>query len=313
MKPLEDSKLFELAARHAPADVLVTSAADAEIEATPERVLVDVQRMSPVEVLDRWRERQKAYRTTPVDPDGEKLRLLPGGVTVWSGYPGAGKTTVLRQMACQLAAEGEKVFFASLEEDPEDLMIRLCQVAYGLGIQEPTDIQFATFLNWSRGRLFVWGRVGIASHREILAAVRSLARRGLTHAIIDSLMCLDVANDDFELQRKFANLLAATARSTRVHVHLVAHPRKVLSVNQEPDLNDVAGARELGGIADNVVFIRRVKEETISLAKGIIATVCKNRHGGTLGDIHATFRMDYRQIHDHGDRFQPFVFVQEPA
>ena len=60
---------------------------------------------------------------------------------MWSGYPGAGKTTVLRQMACQLAAEGEKVFFASLEEDPEDLMIRLCQVAYGLGIQEPTDLQ----------------------------------------------------------------------------------------------------------------------------------------------------------------------------
>lgn len=311
MKPLEDAKLFELAARHAPADVLITSAADAEVEASPERVLVDVQRLSPVEVLDRWRERQTSYRTTPVDQDGEKLRLLPGGVTVWSGYPGAGKTTVLRQLACQLAAEGEKVFFASLEEDPEDLMIRLCQVAYGLGIREPSDIEFADFLNWSRGRLFVWGRVGIASHRQILAAVRSLARRGLTHAIIDSLMCLDVANDDYEAQRQFANLLAATARTSRVHIHLVAHPRKVLSVQQEPDLNDVAGARELGGIADNVVFIRRMKEENNSLAKGMIATICKNRHGGSLGDVFPIFRMDYRQIHPRRDLLKPFVFVED--
>lgn len=277
---------------------LLVTAADADIEAKPERRLVDVQSMSPSDVLARWRTRQASWTATPVDPSGQHLRLYPGGVTIWSGYPGEGKTTTLRQMAVMMACNGYPTFFASLEEHPEDLLLRLAMVAGGNPALDDED-EFSRFLDWSLGRLYVWGVIGTASHSEVLAVIRSLARRGLKHAVIDSLMCLDVRNDDFEGQRQFANLVAATARSTGVHIHVVAHPRKVVSRDQDPDINDVAGAREVAGIADNIVFMKRGNEEHgTDMAKPAVAHVLKNRHGGWCGKIHAFYRKDYGQVHD---------------
>lgn len=301
--------LVQLAKKRNPAlaGMLVTGA-DAEVEAMPERRLVDVSQLSPSDVLARWQKRQSEWQTIPADPTGANLRLFPGGVSVWSGYPGEGKTTQLRQMAIAMAGRGEPTFFASLEEDPEDLLLRLCMVANGLREIEHEET-FGDFLHWSRERLYVWGVVGNASGSELLAVIRSLARRGLKQAVIDSLMCLDVANDDFEKQRQFANAVAATARVSGVHIHLVVHPRKIISRDIDPDINDVAGAREIAGIADNVIFVRRGPEEMgTDFAKSSLVHVLKNRHGGWCGKIHAYFRKDFGQVHDRPDMLKAITF-----
>ena len=301
--------LVNLATKRNPAlaGMLVTGVS-AELEAMPERRLVDVAQLSPSDVLARWQKRQSDWQTIPADPTGANLRLYPGGVSVWSGYPGEGKTTQLRQMAIAMAGRGEPTFFASLEEDPEDLLLRLCMVANGLREIEHEET-FGDFLHWSRERLYVWGVVGSASGTELLAVIRSLARRGLKQAVIDSLMCLDVANDDFEKQRQFANAVAATARVSGVHIHLVVHPRKIISRDIDPDINDVAGAREIAGIADNVIFVRRGPDEMgTDFAKSSLVHVLKNRHGGWCGKIHAYFRKDFGQVHDRPDMAKPITF-----
>lgn len=301
--------LVNLATKRNPAlaGMLVTGVS-AELEAMPERRLVDVAQLSPSDVLARWHKRQSDWQTIPADPTGANLRLYPGGVSVWSGYPGEGKTTQLRQMAIAMAGRGEPTFFASLEEDPEDLLLRLCMVANGLREIEHEET-FGDFLHWSRERLYVWGVVGSASGSELLAVIRSLARRGLKQAVIDSLMCLDVANDDFEKQRQFANAVAATARVSGVHIHLVVHPRKIISRDQDPDINDVAGAREIAGIADNVIFVRRGPDDMgTDFAKSSLVHVLKNRHGGWCGKIHAYFRKDFGQVHDRPDMVKPITF-----
>jgi KaiC/GvpD/RAD55 family RecA-like ATPase len=301
--------LVNLATKRNPAlaGMLVTGVS-AELEAMPERRLVDVGQLSPSDVLARWHKRQSDWQTIPADPTGANLRLYPGGVSVWSGYPGEGKTTQLRQMAIAMAGRGEPTFFASLEEDPEDLLLRLCMVANGLREVEHEET-FGDFLHWSRERLYVWGVVGSASGTELLAVIRSLARRGLKQAVIDSLMCLDVANDDFEKQRQFANAVAATARVSGVHIHLVVHPRKIISRDIDPDINDVAGAREIAGIADNVIFVRRGPDDMgTDFAKSSLVHVLKNRHGGWCGKIHAYFRKDFGQVHDRPDMVKPITF-----
>ena len=302
--------LVDLAKRRNPAlAAMLVTGKEAEAEAIPERRLVDVSTLSPSDVLARWQRRQMDWQTIPADVDGRYLRLLPGGVTVWSGYPGEGKTTQLRQMAVKLASGGQPCFFASLEEDPEDLLLRLCMVASGLKSVEHEE-DFGNFLHWSRERLYIWGVVGHASGAEVLAVIRALARRGLKHAVIDSLMCLDVANDDFEKQRQFANSVAATARVSGVHIHLVVHPRKIISREQNPDINDVAGAREIAGIADNVLFVKRGPEELgNSVAKSSIVHVLKNRHGGWCGKISAWFRTDFGQVHEKPDNLKPIQYT----
>lgn len=277
-------------------EMLVTRA-DPAFEADPESVLLDVEQLDGQQLLAKFHARHARFGTAPFDPAGDRLRLYPGGVTIWSGFPGAGKTTLLRQLICHTLARGSSVFLASLEEDPSDVLVRLAATA--AGAVEPTAHQVQWFIDAYGKRFRLWGVIGIAQHIRLLAVIRELATKGIRHAVIDSLMCLDVRNDDFEGQRRFANLIATTARAAGIHLHLVAHPRKLVSADQEPDLNDVAGARELGGIADNVVFVRRSKAEfgQDSEVTPMVVSIRKQRHHtGAIGDLSGWYQRRFRQF-----------------
>lgn len=249
----------------------------------------------------RMHARRSNFSTAPFDPDGRVLRFFPGGYSVWSGYPGAGKTTILRQLACHLMARNERVFVCSLEEDPEDVFTRHAEVA--LATPEPTAIG----LQWCAGhwqeRLKLWnywpGRDD-AQHQRILAAIRVLAKEGVTHAIIDSLMCMDVPSQDWEAQRLFTKALAATCQLAAVHVHLVAHPRKPAQAGADSDIGDVAGSADLGRKADNVLFVKRAANEPQLAnpeARPMTVSVRKQRYGtGQLCDINGYFLPKMRQF-----------------
>lgn len=279
-------------------EILITRQSE-QIDPEPESVLVDIEAMNGRQLLAEYRERQAKYATTPFDPDGSQLRLFPGGLTVWSGFPGGGKTTLIRQMICHTLKRGSSVFLASLEEHPRNVLVSLAGTA--AGSLEPNEHQLQWFIDEYQKRFRLWGIVGIVQHLKLLTTIRELADQGVKHAFIDSLMCLDVRNDDFEAQRKFANLVANTARAANIHIHLVAHPRKLVSSNQELDLNDVAGAREIGGMADNVIFVRRTQSKLDYNPTAVSTPMCisvrKQRHGsGALGDITGWYRRSWRQF-----------------
>lgn len=293
---------------------MLVTGVDPEFDIDPKRVLIDVQERDGKQLLEQFTLRHAKFGTAPFDPAGDHFRMYPGGLTIWSGFPGAGKTTLLRQFICHCLARKSSVFLASLEEDPENVLVNLAAVAAGAPM--PNAHQMQWFIDEFGKRFRLWGQIGIAAHRELLAVIRKVAVEGVRHAIIDSLMCLDVANDDFEGQRKFANLVAATARAVGVHIHLVAHPRKLVSADQEPDINDVAGARELGGVADNVIFVRRSKNEG-EVSRDITAMkVCikKQRHGsGELSDITGWFHRGFRQYSDNQFAERPIHYLPADA
>lgn len=293
---------------------MLVTGVDPEFDCDPEEVLLAVQEQNGKEILEEFERSQAKYGTAPFDPAGDRLRFFPGGVTIWSGFPGAGKTTLLRQFICHCLARKSSVFLASLEEHPRRVLVNLAAVAAGRGM--PNAHQMQWFIDEHGPRFRLWGVIGIAQHRKLLAVIRKLATQGVRHAIIDSLMCLDVANDDFEGQRQFANLVATTARAANIHIHLVAHPRKLISADQEPDINDVAGARELGGIADNVIFVRRSKNEgEVSRdSTPMIVAVRKQRHGsGDIGDIVGWYHRDMRQFHVEQFPLRPTRYLPEDA
>lgn len=280
-------------------EMLVTEGAP-EFAVEPRAVLIDLEKLDGKALLAQRQARRAKYATTPFDPDGKLLRIYPGGITIWSGFPGAGKTTLLRQMICHTLARGSAVFLASLEEDPHEVLAELAAVA--AGSIEPNAHQMQWFIDAYAARFRLWGIIGVARHLELLAVIRKLATEGVKHAFIDSLMCLDIPNDDYEAQRQFANLLAVTARAARIHIHLVAHPRKLVSAAQELDLNDVAGTREIGGIADNVLFVRRSTSQEEYGASAEVTPMCigirKQRyHHGSLGNIAGWFHRQLRQFH----------------
>ena len=280
----------------------------------PAEVILDLGAEKPASLRDAYLVKQANFSTTPFDPEGRRLRLFPGGITIWSGFPGCGKTTLLRQLTCHLLAKPQGVFFASLEEDPRDLLVRIAGVA--AGVETPSEAQLDWFLFDHGERLKVWGVIGLAQHQQILATIRVLARHGVRHAIIDSLMCLDVDSTDWEAQRQFATALTSTARRSGVHIHLVAHPRKLVSSDQAPDINDVAGSADLGRLADNVIFVTRSRNETVidGDARSMSIAIRKQRHGtGATGEIGGWFHRRFRQFHVDQFAREPTRYLRDEA
>jgi KaiC/GvpD/RAD55 family RecA-like ATPase len=263
----------------------------------PRNVLYDLANKNAKDLLAKFNETRSSFVTSPFDPEGNKIRFYLKGYTIWSGYPGSGKTTALRQLICHLLHAKQKVFVASMEEDPVDVIVQLAGVCFGREI--PSEHQLQWFIDYYAESLIVWGVTGIARHREIFGTVQKLAKeRGVTQVVIDSLTCLDINSQDFEQHRQFANILNAVSIESNIHTHLVAHPRKAVSVNQEPDQNDVAGGADYARLAHNIIFIRRgaVNGSDFSMIPMQVA-IRKQRYGsGFIGDINGVFNRRVRQF-----------------
>lgn len=315
--PAENTSIARIDAYRArmAGEFLISGKADSVYMDEPD-LLVDLDSMDGPTLLAEFEAHEAKFATAPFDVKGELIRFFPGGVTIWSGYPGAGKTTILRQFICHTLARGSSVFLASLEENPRYIPIRLAATAAGRAY--PNGHQCQWFIDAYAKRFKIWGRIGITQHIRVLAMIRKLADEGVKHCIIDSLMCLDVGNDDYEAQRKFVNLLANTARACNVHIHLVAHPRKLQASDQELDMNDVAGAREIGGIADNVLFVRRTKSKDGYVQNSDVTPMCisirKQRHfTGALGDVNGWLHRQFKQFSKDQFAGQPIRYLPADA
>jgi twinkle protein len=278
----------------------------------PSLGVVDMDGMDTGKLWAAYQEHEAKFDTAPFDPAGEKFRLYPGGVTIWSGFPGTGKTTLLRQLVCQLLQRDRGVFVASLEEPPDHMLVRLMMTACGTAT--PTEDQLEWFVHAFGERLRMWGVVGVAPFKTILAAARyAIRRERCSHVVIDSLTCLDIGGSDWDGQRGLANDLCELARSTKAHVHLVAHPRKPMKAEQAVDISDIAGSSDLGRLADNVVFVRRNLDgepTDFHAPTEMQIVVRKQRHGtGMCGQIKGWFNRTHRQFHreqyDPATRYLP--------
>jgi twinkle protein len=295
---------LEIARARRLGNMLVTESGDFR---EPRQVLFDLSRQDAGQLLAEFKRSRENYSTSPFDRDGSKLKLHRKGYTIWSGYPGAGKTTALRQLVCHLLFSGQKVFVASLEEHPTDVIVQIAGVAFGREI--PTEHQLQWFIDYYSNSLKIWGVTGIARHQEIFGTIQKLAAdNDLDHVVIDSLMCLDINSQDWEAHRKFANLLSAVAIESNIHIHLVAHPRKAISVDQAPDINDVAGGADYARLAHNVVFVRRGQGlSSFDDLSPLQIAVRKQRYGsGFVGDITGWLNRRIRQ-------FKEDQFDQEPT
>ena len=289
--------------------IFVTPDAPAYLESQvdPKLEILNLETLDIPNIRAQHNARQLNFDTAPFDPDGHAVRFFPGGYTIWSGQPGAGKTTLLRQLVCHLIHRKRKCMIASMEEEGIDVFFRHAMVA--LGTEEPSQagLEWCVF-HWADS-LRIWPCTELpAPHARLFAAARVMASQGVRHVIIDSLTCLDVAEGDNEGQRQFVIALLRTLKASNVHIHLVAHPNKMLRADQEPDMTDVSGNSTLVRLADNVIFTRRAKGESLADSKNVTPmriTCVKQRHGrGMNGNLDGWFHRNHKQ-------FKPDQFSQE--
>lgn len=191
-----------------------------------------------------------------------KVRIAPGKLALWCGWSHHGKSQMLKQIMLWAMAQSEKVCMASMEEEVREVWCDMGRMA--CGYQEPSVSQVDEWVNFSRGKLWLYDQQGEVRAEKILAVMRyCVTELGITQFVIDSLMMLAVSRDDYEAQAKFVGQLKTLAKDTGCTAHLVAHMRKrdgKTGDEQPGTMHDIAGGHEIGSKADYIFNVWRDKK-----------------------------------------------------
>lgn len=183
----------------------------------------------------------------------------PGEVTVWGGWTGAGKSSMLNFVKSQLLAQATPIFEASLEMKVETTLRRMAKMFYGNGLNEHTARDFLK----NTGTLMVFADiVGSVKIEKLMIMMRfAFARYGCQHFFIDSLMRIEDLEEDYPAQGQFCNQLQAFAKECNIHIHLVCHLAKPNQASSRPTMYGVKGSSLIINNTDNVVLICRNSEK----------------------------------------------------
>ncbi|MEO0797413.1 MAG: toprim domain-containing protein [Verrucomicrobiota bacterium] len=246
--------------------------------------LIENARAFDPEELKRAREFEQAVYEEFYPPNGElpgqplpwksdtfPFRIREGEVTCWTGYSGHGKTVAMTYVMTWLAHLGERVCVGSFELPARKTLRNVLK--QGMGRKKPeihgefNDPLWRRSCDWMDDRFFIYDKVGQAKLDDVLRVFAYCARRyAIGQFVIDSIMCLDVVEDDHEGQKQMMQSLEAFAKEYLVHVHVVAHSKKGTDKRPEekywPRKHDVNGSVHLTNLPDNVVCIyRNLKKE----------------------------------------------------
>jgi len=247
--------------------------------------------------------------------------LRDGGLTVLSGKRGEGKSTFAGQLALNAVNQDAAVCFYSGELTDETLASWVFQQAAGpQGVERYHDelgneryrakeLVETRIRRWLGTRMLLYDNTVVKhSERNAILDRFTVAHQhyGCRLFVIDNLMTARFGEreaDYYRQQSAFVGELVEFAIKQRVHVVLVAHPKKV-GENTDIDENDqVAGIADITNRASNVLKVVRVTErQRLAMqAKGEtpcsdVVKVTKNRDYGNTGDVPFTFDTTCRRF-----------------
>lgn len=253
--------------------------------------------------------------TMPHGRLSEKLHFRPGEVTLWSGASGDGKSQIISDCIPHWVKLGSRICLSSLEMSGEQSMRRMLKQLYG--VDRPTARAISTGLAWLDQGLLVYdkiGKAGIEGLLDIFSYAR--AKYGCDQFVIDSLMRLGVAQDDYNGLEKLVFQIVDWTIANRVHMHLVAHARKGDKDRGSPGTEDIKGPMEIGANAFNILSVWRnrklddhIKAEKDDARRAelaqkptVIVNVAKQRNGDFEGKVGLWFDQESYRYHATSDR-----------
>ena len=215
-------------------------------------------------------------------PFGFPLRLRPAETTLMTGDNGSGKSSMLCLMAVVVAkqlAPGERVVVASMEMPPEVTLWIMARQLLGLGRLERTEENIrrtVTALAWLNERVLLYNFLGITDKRDLMSAFEYAAeRQGGKFFIIDNMMKVGIADDDYAAQGYFIQGVCDFSMKRRAHTVVVVHENK----GEGSAKHKVRGSKQMTDAVNNVVGMQRneKKAEEIEEAKA-------ERKAGTMSE-----------------------------
>lgn len=236
--------------------------------------------------------------------------LTEGGVTVLTGKRGEGKSTLNGSLAMNAIEQGFKVCVYSGElnaptfkqwaylQATEDEYVGYCtDERSGKNITCLSKEIIERIDDYVDQKFWLFDNAYTAEEdqqKAILKVFEMCARRyGAKLFICDNLMMVvNSADEENKAQARFAAALKAFAVKYKVHVILVAHPRKT-KAGETFTNDDVSGSSAITNLADTVISVEKPH-----------LRVTKNRNFGTTGFIPCDYNPANRRIFQQslGDR-----------
>ena len=196
-----------------------------------------------------------------------------GCITIWTGFTNAGKTTVMTMLAKNTIEQGERIFFFNGEQTKEDfknnLYIQSSQTKDLVHKQFKNSCVFDTFVKPEKAvlldkiygnKIFIYNNEAPRNINTLIQAMEEVRQKEKIKVFfLDNFMQIDMKSDNvFQEQTETMEKLRTFAINKKIHIHLVAHPRKIEKFQTRLSLYDVAGSSNIVNKAYNIISILRV-------------------------------------------------------
>lgn len=241
-----------------------------------------------------------------------------GEFSVWTGKRGGGKSTLLGQLLLDAVDQGFPVCAYSGElpawrfkqwtllqaAGPEHVVERQDRFSGKVFYSVPAAVQ-KQIDDWWRGRFMLYDNRLANDEDSILRIFEYAVRRyGCCVFLLDNLMTTRFSSysdrDFYRAQSSFTGRLVEFAKRNEVHVHLVAHPRKVEG-GRALEADDIGGSGDVANRSDNAFSLTRLDEkEAESRGFKTVLRVLKNRQFGELISIGLDYEPTSRRFFKAG-------------
>jgi len=243
-----------------------------------------------------WEERQEvAGITLPWDKLSGRFEFKPGTLTMLAGYTGHFKSTITTQIMLEAMRQGKRVGLASLELELGQILEQM--IAIAATTAEPTKEWKRKFIEWTRGKLYVYDRVDAIAPEDATALTYACKDLGCDLVVIDALMMCGLENENYGAERDCTQASQTIAKAEQLAVLMVHHTRKPHGADGEarkPHKYDLMGSSYLVNLCNGVIMCWHDKAKSHARESGnevddskpcLVLSICKNRGNRFEGSV----------------------------
>lgn len=231
--------------------------------------------------------------------DAELIKLFHGTLTILSGRPGSGKTSLIDQTIANTIDNEYPVFLFS-KEMPERMSANwfnfILAGRRNLVEKETTEgkkyhvVSFEAkekIKQYYKSKLYIYKDTESNAIDDVMKSMEECVRKyGVKLLVLDNLMMLDLECSETEkntAQTALVNKLIKFASKFNVSVVLIAHPRKTQDMRSDIEMYDIAGSSNIINLAMRSIGLRRVTEKEREDDKNkfrkfnVVLTIMKDR------------------------------------
>lgn len=198
-------------------------------------------------------------------------KLYDTEVSIITGGNASGKSSFINTLICNFLEQGVGTALWTGELIPQIQKTWIQMVAAGKRNLRPSNYGDGKFYvpdhigeridKWMDGRFFLYNNEYGNTWEQIFHDMNELVNAGVKMFILDNLFSLNIdllEGDKNNKQKELIVQIKDFSKKNRIHIILVAHPRKTLAFMRK---NDISGTGDLSNCVDNVFIMHRVNND----------------------------------------------------